>query len=139
MSKSLFLLAVFGSTVVLGQENVPDPQVPTLVWVLYVAVIALMLVSFWKLFTKAGKPGWASIIPIYNNIVMLEIAGKPIWWFFMLFIPGVNIIFAFLTLYHFSKAYGKAEGFSIGVALLSFIFIPLLAFSDARYKGPALT
>jgi Family of unknown function (DUF5684) len=112
-------------------------QIPGIVWVIYIAVIALMLVSMWKLFTKAGKPGWASIVPFYNNVVMLEIAGKPIWWFFMLFVPFANIVFAFLTLYHFSKSYGKAEGFSIGVALLSFVFIPLLAFSDAKYQGPA--
>jgi Family of unknown function (DUF5684) len=137
MYKVVSLLALFGSVVVFAQEGVPNQQVPTFVWLLYIAVIALMIVSLWKLFTKAGKPGWASIVPIYNSIVMLEIAGKPIWWFFMLFIPVVNIVFAFLILYHFSKAYGKAEGFSIGVALLSIIFIPILAFSDARYKGPA--
>jgi Family of unknown function (DUF5684) len=112
-------------------------QVPAFFWVIYIAILALMVVSMWKLFVRAGKPGWASIIPLYSNIVMLEIAGKPIWWFFMLFIPVVNIVFAFLTLYHFSKSYGKAEGFSIGVALLSVIFIPLLAFSDAKYQGPA--
>lgn len=123
---------------VFAQDDIPTTgQVPPILWVIYVAVIALLIVSMWKLFTKAGKPGWASIVPFYNNIVMLEIAGKPIWWFFMLFIPFVNIVFAFLTLYHFSKAYGKAEGFSIGVAILSFIFIPLLAFSDAKYQGPA--
>lgn len=121
-----------------AQEDIPTGgQVPAFFWVIYIAILALMVVSMWKLFTRAGKPGWASIVPIYNSIVMLEIAGKPIWWFFMLFIPFVNIVFAFLTLYHFSKSYGKAEGFSIGVALLSIIFIPLLAFSDAKYQGPA--
>jgi Family of unknown function (DUF5684) len=112
-------------------------QIPGIVWVIYIAVIALMLVSMWKLFTKAGKPGWASIVPLYNTVVMLEIAGKPLWWFFMFFVPIANIVFAFLALYHFSKAYGKGDGFSIGVALLSLIFMPLLAFSDAKYQGPA--
>jgi Family of unknown function (DUF5684) len=121
-----------------AQEDIPTTgQVPAFFWVIYIAILALAVVSMWKLFTRAGKPGWASIVPIYNTIVMLEIAGKPIWWFFMLFIPIVNIVFGFLTLYHFSKSYGKAEGFSIGVALLSIIFIPLLAFSDAKYQGPA--
>ncbi len=127
---------LFNAVFALAQEDQLQPQVPAVVWILYIAVIALMLVSMWKLFVRAGKPGWASIVPLYNNIVMLEIAGKPIWWFFMLFIPIVNIVFAFLTLYHFSKAYGKAEGFSIGVALLSIVFLPMLAFSDARYQGP---
>jgi hypothetical protein len=121
-----------------AQDDIPiRGQVPAFFWVIYIAILALMVVSIWKLFTKAGKPGWASLIPIYNNVVMLEIAGKPMWWVFMLFIPIINIVFAFLILYHFSKAYGKGDGFSIGVALLSIIFIPLLAFSDAKYQGPA--
>ena len=112
-------------------------QVPAFFWVIYIAVIALFVVSMWKLFVRAGKPGWTSLIPIYNNVVMTEIAGKPLWWVLMLFVPIVNIVFAFLILYHFSKAYGKSDGFSIGVALLSIIFLPLLAFSDAKYQGPA--
>lgn len=136
MRKAVAVLPFIGFA--LAQDDLQTTgQVPAIFWVIYVAVIALLLVSMWKLFARAGKPGWASIIPFYNNIVMLEIAGKPIWWFFMLFVPIANIVFGFLTLYHFSKAYGKAEGFSIGVALLGFIFIPLLAFSDAKYQGPA--
>jgi hypothetical protein len=121
-----------------AQEDIPTTgDIPIFFWLLYFAVIALLIVSMWKLFVRAGKPGWASIIPIYNSVVMLEIAGKPLWWIFMLFIPFVNIVFGFLILYHFSKAYGKSDGFSIAVALLSIVFIPLLAFSDAKYQGPA--
>jgi hypothetical protein len=136
MRKLGVLLPLFG--VAFAQEEFQTTQqLPPIFWVIYIAIIALFVIAMWKLFTKAGKPGWASLIPIYNNVVMLEIAGKPLWWVFMLFIPIVNIVFAFLILYHFSKAYGKSDGFSIGVALLSFIFLPLLAFSDAKYQGPA--
>ncbi len=112
-------------------------QLPAIFWVFYIAIIVLAVASMWKLFVKADKPGWASIVPIYNTVVMLEIAGKPMWWVFMLFVPIANIVFAFLMLYHFGKAYGKSDGFSVGVALLSPIFMPLLAFSDAKYRGPA--
>ena len=63
--------------------------------VLYVALIVLMVVSMWKIFTKAGKPGWAVIIPIYNIIIMLEIAGKPWWWLLLImFVPFANIVLA---------------------------------------------
>ncbi len=48
--------------------------------IIYLAIIALMLAGMWKVFEKAGKPGWAAIIPIYNLIVLLDIVGKPIWW-----------------------------------------------------------
>ena len=46
---------------------------------IYLAIVLLMIASMWKVFTKAGKPGWAAIVPIYNTIVLLEIVGKPIW------------------------------------------------------------
>jgi hypothetical protein len=136
MRKVGVLLPLFSFA--LAQDDIPTSgQLPPIFWVIYLAVIALFIVAMWKLFTRAGKPGWASLIPIYNNVVMLEIAGKPLWWVFMLFIPFINIVFGFLILYHFSKAYGKSDGFSIGVALLSIIFLPMLAFSDAKYQGPA--
>jgi len=58
----------------------------------YLAIVVLILISMWKIFTKAGKPGWAAIIPIYNIIVWLEIVNKPVWWIILLCIPFVNIV-----------------------------------------------
>lgn len=104
--------------------------------VVYVVFILLMIVSMWKIFTKAGKPGWASIIPIYNIIVLLEIVGKPLWWFLLFFVPCVNIIFFVWTYNLLSKSFGKSEGFTVGLILLGFIFFPILAFGDAVYLGP---
>lgn len=103
---------------------------------LYFAVIIVSIVGMWKVFEKAGKPGWASIIPIYNVIVMLEIVGKPVWWFILLFIPCVNIIIAFLIAIEMAKVFGKDAAYGIGLALLPFIFYPLLGFGDARYSAP---
>jgi hypothetical protein len=99
-------------------------------------VVVLMVASIWKVFTKAGKPGWAAIIPIYNAIVLLEIAGKPLWWFLLMLIPLVNIIIAIIVYIDLAKAFGKSAGFGIGLALLGFIFFPILGFGDARYLGP---
>jgi len=100
-------------------------------------VFVLMIVANWRIYEKAGKPGWASIIPIYNIIVLLEIVGKPIWWIFLLLIPGVNIIFGVWVTNLLSKSFGKNEGFTIGLIFLSFIFYPILGFGNAEYQGPA--
>ncbi|MDB5347139.1 MAG: hypothetical protein JWP89_5516 [Schlesneria sp.] len=103
--------------------------------VLYLAFIIFAIAGVWKTFEKAGKPGWAAIVPIYNMIVGLEIAGKPIWWILLLFIPCVNIIVAILVCIAFAKAFGKSEVFGIGLAFLWFIFFPILGFGDAKYIG----
>jgi hypothetical protein len=119
-------------------ENYPSSfHFPVWAIVLYIAVIILMIAAYWKVFTKAGKPGWAAIIPIYNAIVLLEIVGKPVWWFLLYFIPCVNIVFLIWTVNLFSKSFGKSEGFTVGLILLSPIFISILAFGDAVYVGPA--
>jgi Family of unknown function (DUF5684) len=98
--------------------------------------VVLMIASLWKVFTKAGEPGWASIIPIYNTIVMLKIAGKPWWWLILMMIPFVNFVILILVFIALAKNFGKGVGFAIGLILLSFIFFPMLAFGDAKYLGP---
>ena len=98
-------------------------------------VAVLVIAGMWKVFTKAGKPGWAAIIPIYNVIVLLQIAGKPIWWILLFFIPIVNIVIAVMVMISVAKAFGKGTGFALGLLFLSPIFIPILGFSDAQYIG----
>lgn len=105
--------------------------------IIYFAVIVLLIASMWGIFAKAGKPGWASLIPIYNLIVLLEIVGKPWWWLLLMMIPLVNIILFVWTYNLLSKSFGKSEGFTVGLILLSIIFLPILAFGDATYQGPA--
>lgn len=105
--------------------------------VVYVLFIALLLVSMWKIYTKAGKPGWAILIPIYNLIVLLEIVGKPIWWILLFLIPGVNIVFLIWTYNLLSLSFGKDEGFTVGLLLLAPVFVPILGLGKATYKGPA--
>ena len=105
--------------------------------IIYIAVIALLIASMWAVFAKAGKPGWAALIPIYNLIILLEIVGKPWWWLFLMVIPLVNVVFAIWVYNLLSKSFGKSEGFTVGLLLLSFIFFPILGFGDAQYQGPA--
>ena len=105
--------------------------------VVYLGIIVLTIAGMWATFAKAGKPGWACIIPIYNLIVILEIAGKPIWWFLLFFIPLVNLIIYILVTLDLGKTFGKGTGFGLGLAFLPFIFYPILGFGDARYQGAA--
>lgn len=100
-------------------------------------LMAVFIVAEWKVYTKAGKPGWAVLIPIYNIIVMLEIVGKPLWWIVLLLIPFVNIIFAIMLINLLSKSFGYGVGFTLGLIFLAPIFILILGFGDAKYVGPA--
>ena len=106
-------------------------------WIVWCAVILFMIVSMWKVFVKAGKPGWACIVPIYNIIVLLDIAGKPLWWIILCLIPFVNFIVIILIYVGVAKNFGKGVGFAIGLVLLGIIFFPILAFGDAKYNKVA--
>lgn len=107
-----------------------------IVIVLYLAVLIIMIAAGWKVYEKAGQPGWASIIPIYGTLVLLKIIGKPWWWLLMMLIPLVNIVFIIWMINMLSKSFGKDEGYTIGLLLLGIVFYPMLAFGSATYKGP---
>ncbi len=100
-------------------------------------VIFLIIVPMWKIYTKAGQPGWAILIPIYNLLVLLKIVGKPGWWFLLFLIPFVNFVFLIWTLNLLSKSFGKDVGFTLGLLFLGFIFYPILGYGKAQYVGPA--
>ena len=100
------------------------------------AFIALMIASLWRIYTKAGQPGWAAIIPIYNIFVLCKIVGKPWWWLIGLLIPFVNFVVLILLSVSLAMVFGKGIGFAIGLILLGIIFYPILAFGDATYTAP---
>jgi Na+/proline symporter len=101
---------------------------------LSLAILVVIIVGLWKVFTKAGQPGWGSLIPIYNAYLWLKIAGKPGWWLLLLFIPLVNIVIAIIVAIEVAKRFGKSAAFGIFlVAILAFIGIPILGFGDAVY------
>jgi hypothetical protein len=102
-----------------------------------IGVIVFAIACYWKIFTKAGKPGWAAIVPFYNAIVALEIAGRPWWWLLMFCIPFVNIVFGIIFVIDLAKSFGKGGGFAAGLILLTIVFLPMLAFGSAQYQGPA--
>lgn len=95
----------------------------------------VMIVSQWKIFTKAGKPGWASIVPVYNMIVMIQIADLSLVYLLLFFVPIANIYAVFKIYISIAHKFGKSTGFGVGMIFLSIIFLPILAFGDAVYEG----
>lgn len=108
--------------------------------IIMLAMIVCIIASLWKVFVKAGQPGWAAIVPIYNIAVLCKVAGRPAWWVLLMFIPIVNLLVMALISIDVAKAFGKGAGFGVGLWLLGFIFYPMLGFGGAQYVGrePAL-
>ena len=105
---------------------------------IYGVILIVLIVANWKLFAKAGQPGWASIIPIYNLVILLQIVGRPTWWIAaILFCPPVGLVFSVSMMVDLAKSFGKGGGFAAGLILLGFIFFPILAFGSSQYQGPA--
>jgi hypothetical protein len=91
-----------------------------------------------KVFEKAGKPLWTGFVPIYNYLIWIEIVGRPQWWIILYFIPFVNFIIQIVLAIDLAKSFGKDTLYGIAIAFLSFIMLPVMAFSDdVRYVGPA--
>jgi len=106
-------------------------------FVIFIVVLAVIYIAAqWRIYEKAGKPGWAVLIPFYNFIVLLEIVGKPWWWLLLMFIPVVNLVIGIWVVNLLSKSFGQNEGFTLGLLFLSIIFYPMLAFGNYDYKGP---
>ena len=101
------------------------------------AIFVLFIVSIWKIFEKANKPGWTCLIPFLNIIVLLRIVGKPWWWLFLLLIPIVNIVFIIWMTNLLSKSFGNDEGFTAGLMLIPVIFYPILGLGKSKYIGAA--
>lgn len=111
--------------------------IASIMMLVWLAVIVAILAGFWKVFVKAGQPGWACLVPIYNIVVMLQIVGRPIWWLVLLLIPFVNFVVMIIVSIDMAKSFGKGTGYGIGLAFLGAIFYPMLGFGDAKYQGPA--
>jgi hypothetical protein len=105
--------------------------------IVMLAIGVVMIASLWKVFAKAGQPGWAAIVPIYNAVVLLQITGRPLWWIILFMIPLANIIVGILVAVDLAKSFGQSTGFALGLVFLGFIFFPILGFGSARYLGPA--
>ncbi|MCA8962325.1 MAG: signal peptidase I [Planctomycetes bacterium] len=103
--------------------------------IFFLAIVVFYFVCWWKIFEKAGQPGWAGLVPIYNIYVLTIIAKRPAWWLILLLIPYLNAIFWVILCIDLAKRFGESALFGIGLFFLGFIFFPILAFGGASYEG----
>lgn len=108
-------------------------------FVIWMGLLVIILASLWKVYAKAGQPGWAGIVPIYNLYVLTIIIGRPWWWLLLCLIPFVNFIVIIIMMIDLAKSFGKEALFGVGLALLGIVFFPILAFGSAQYQGPKAT
>lgn len=101
---------------------------------IYLLTIVGVFAGTWKLFEKAGRPGWAAIVPVYNLVVLLRITSQSMWWILLVLIPGVNVVALFIIHLNVAWRFGKDLGYAFGLTLLPFVFYPILGFGHARYR-----
>lgn len=119
---------------ILAQQGDASSAVVLVVWL---AIIVLIIAGMWKVYTKAGQPGWGAIIPIYNTYLLLKIGGRPWWWLLLLLIPIVSLVIFLIVSIDVAKSFGKGLLFGLGLFLLAPIFYCVLGFGSAQYQGPA--
>ena len=109
---------------------------PEILLILFISIpfFILPIISLWKIYEKSNQPGWSVLIPIYNILIYLRIIGKPWWWILLFCIPYVNLVFHIWGYNLLSKKFRKDEGFTVGLVLLPFIFLPILGFGSSEYK-----
>jgi hypothetical protein len=100
-------------------------------------IISLVLIAaMWQVFTKAGRPGWGAIIPVYNLYLLVKIAGRPGWWVVLYLVPVVNVVAHLLVSLDLARSFGRSKAFGVvGLWLFSVIGLAILGFGGARYTG----
>jgi len=104
--------------------------------VVSIGLAILILIAEWKVFTKANRPGWAVLIPIYNTYVLLKIVGRPWYWLLLLLIPIVNIFIYITVMYNLAQSFGKGVGFTLLLIFFPYIALLILGYGKSTYEGP---
>ena len=104
--------------------------------IVWLAVCVAMIVAMWKVFTKAGKPGWAAIIPIYNTYTLFDMVYGKGWKFLFLLVPFYNIYVGIKLYIDLAHCFGKSGGFAVGLIFLNPIFMCILGFGSAVFESP---
>ena len=105
---------------------------------IWLAILVVVIAAGWKVFEKAGQPGWAIIIPFFNIYIMLKIVGRPAWWLLLMLIPIVNVVIALIVAIDMAKSFGQSAVFGVVLLfLLGGVGYLILAFGSAKYLGPA--
>ena len=108
------------------------------VLIVMLAISVVCIAGVWKVFAKAGQPGWAALVPIYNMIILMKVVGRPAWWFLLCCLPLINFVIFILVALDLAKSFGKSAAFGVVMlCLLAPIGFLMLGFGSARYLGPA--
>ena len=108
-----------------------------IIGVVGLAFLVIYIASMWRIFTKMGQPGWAGIIPILNYVIIARLSGKAWWYGLLPIVPCIGWIFVIILLFNLAEMFGQGAGFTVGLVLLPIIFLPILAFGQYQYNGPA--
>lgn len=100
--------------------------------------LVLAIIAHWRIFTKAGKPGWATLIPIYNVYVLLKIVGRPGWWLLFAVMPIANVIIYIVVIYDLAQSFGKGVGYTLLMLIFPTLGQLILGFGSAKYVGPRI-
>ncbi|MEF9969121.1 MAG: DUF5684 domain-containing protein [Ruthenibacterium sp.] len=101
----------------------------------FAAGLLMSIIGMWVVFTKASRPGWAAVVPFYNMYTEFQIAWGSGWLFLLLMVPVADVVVFIMLQLKLAKAFGKGNGFAIGLILLNPLFTLMLAFGDAKYQG----
>lgn len=99
-------------------------------------IVVLVIVAIWKIFEKAGEPGWKAIIPFYNIYTEYKMFWGNGWLFLLTLVPVVNVVVTFIMIHKMSKSFGHGIGFTLGLIFLPYIFMMILGFNSDEYLGP---
>lgn len=105
-------------------------------YIVLLALCVLVLVANWRIYTKAGRPGWAAIVPFYNMYCLFDMALGNGWLFLLTFVPCVGVVMNIVMYVKLSQAFGMSGAFAVGLIFLPYVFLPILGFGDAEYIGP---
>ena len=107
------------------------------IFLYFIIFYAIAVIPYWVIFTKAGRPGWPALIPIYSTYILIKVVGRPGWWLVLFIIPFVNLVILIILMNDLSKSFGHGVGFTLGLIFLSLIFLYILAFGSSTYRGPS--
>ena len=108
-----------------------------IIWFFALVFSIAAIVGLWKVFKKAGRGGWEAIIPVYNNWVLFEITGYPGWISLLALVPWIGavviLVFNILAKIRLARAFGKSDGFAVGLIFLEPVFYNILGFDKSKY------
>lgn len=112
-------------------------DIVVVVVVLVALPLMLLVVPTWRIYVKAGEPGWASIVPLFSQYTLCSVVGRPVWWLIFLLIPYVNFVFWLIVAMDLARVFSRSKAFGIGLWLLPFVFLPILGYGSAEYTAPS--